>query len=136
MKEARVGSDDGAAWRGFRNRLEVGQLVDGVVIEHRPLGAFVDIGNPHLLGLVEVASLDEVPGSRPGRKEAIYPAVGTRIRAVFLGFGNPTGRQPRLRLRQSAVRAADASKDAMIAALRAKITEVRARLARSGGASV
>jgi hypothetical protein len=32
-------------------------------------------------------------------------------------------------------RTSDASKDAMIAALRAKITEVRARLARSGDAS-
>ncbi len=103
-----MGDDDDATWRDFHNHLEVGQFVDGVVVEHRPFGMFVDIGSPRFLGLVELPSMDEAPRSRPGRKEIIRPAVGTRIKAVFVGFASPNGRQPRLHTRQSALRAAEA----------------------------
>ena len=108
MKEAHRGDDDDSTWRNSRNRLEVGLLVGGVIVEHHPFGMFVNIGNSRFLGLVELPSMDEALGSGPGQEGVIHPAVGTRIKAIFIGFASPDGRQPRLRVRQSALGAAEA----------------------------
>ncbi len=100
------GNMDDRAWKTFREQFEVGQLVEGIVVEHRPFGTFVDIGSPRFLALVELPSMESMPGSRPGSKEVLWPAIGSRIEAVFLGFANPDGRQPRLLARQKALQAA------------------------------
>lgn len=103
-----MGNEDDALWRDFHNHLEIGQIVDGMVVEHRPFGMFVDIGSPRFLGLVNLPSMDDGPASRSGRKEVIRPIVGTQIRSVILGFGTHDGRQPRLSVRRSVLQAAEA----------------------------
>lgn len=92
-------SDD-AAWQDFRAWFDIGQLVDDMIVEHRPFGVFVDIGHPQFLGLVELRNMEPASESRPGHKAVMWPAIGTRIKAVLIAFGNHDGHQPRLRLRQ------------------------------------
>lgn len=83
-------------WLAFRGHFEVGQLIEGVVLEHQPFGFFVDIGNVHFPGLVDLPP-----------RNIEWPAVGTRVKAVFLGFANPDGHQARLSIRPSRVREAE-----------------------------
>lgn len=76
-----------------------GQVVNGVVIEHRLFGTFVDLGDSRWPGLVHLLSLSDDPSSsKPSR-----PPVGSRLTCVLLGF---SGQQPRLSLRPSHLRAA------------------------------
>jgi predicted RNA-binding protein with RPS1 domain len=73
--------------------LRPGQLVDALVVEHKPFGIFVDIGEDEL-GVVVITMIEDdstIPNPQ-------LPPVGSRIEAVFLGYSGP-GRQPRLSLR-------------------------------------
>src|SRR5947209_5514105 len=97
VTEASMADDDAAAWQDVRNRLVIDQLIDGVVVEHRTFGMFVDIGNPPVLALAESASRDEargtlptvsLPGSRgidmvsSSRGRCALIAVGDRVSAL------------------------------------------------------
>jgi predicted RNA-binding protein with RPS1 domain len=73
--------------------LTPGQLVSGTVIEHRPFGVFIDIGEDEP-GVAVITMIEDEP--RP--QTPAFPAVGSAVDAVFLGFSGP-GRQPRLSLR-------------------------------------
>lgn len=78
--------------------LAVGQIVSGVVTESRVFGVFVEIGEPEPGLLLVDALSDSEPSS--AALDAL-PQVGSRIRAVFLGYGAPGGTQPRLSTRPS-----------------------------------
>ena len=79
------------------SELTPGQLVSGVVVEHRPFGVFIDIGEDEP-GVVVITMIEDEP--RPRTPE--LPPVGTAVEAAFLGFSGP-GRQPRLSLRPTDV---------------------------------
>jgi hypothetical protein len=87
-------------WKAFRERFEEGQLVEGIVVRHEPYGMFVDLGHPRFLALVHLSSMEPLPAS-PG---FIRPAVGSRIRAVYLGIYH---QEPQLRSRATALRAVE-----------------------------
>jgi len=91
---------DESLWRVFRDRFEVGQLVEGIVVKHAPFGVFVDIGNPLFPALAEWFHNDLRTVSRP--------AIGYLLRAVVIDLSNAERRQMRLWVHPSALRAADA----------------------------
>lgn len=70
-----------------------GELVEGVVVSHEAYGVFVDVDECES-GLVVITLIDDEP--RPPLLQ--FPAVGSTVRAVFLGYAVP-GNQPRLSLR-------------------------------------
>jgi ribosomal protein S1 len=80
--------------------LRQGQLVDGLVVEHKPFGVFVDIGEDEL-GAVVITMMEDDPVI----PDPQFPPVGSRIEAVFLGHSGP-GRQPRLSTRPMDLRQA------------------------------
>ena len=87
---------DKSEWRVFRDRLEMGQLVDGMVVQHAPFGMVVDIGNPLFPALAELPGMESLPGPRPGTKDVVRPAVGRCIKAVVVDLSNAERRQLRL----------------------------------------
>jgi predicted RNA-binding protein with RPS1 domain len=80
------------------SELRPGQLVTGIVIEHQPFGAFIEIGEDEP-GLALITMLEDEPRSRT----PALPPIGSHVEAVFLGFSGPS-RQPRLSLRPMEVR--------------------------------
>ena len=80
--------------------LRSGQLVRGVVLEHRHFGVFIDIGEEEP-ALAVVTMLQDEPRSR----DPALPPVGSSVEAVFLGYSGP-GQQARLSLRPSDLSAA------------------------------
>jgi hypothetical protein len=90
----------------FQGRFESGQLVEGIVVHHAPFGMFVDLGNPHFPALAELPGMESLPGSQPGTKEIIWPAVGSHIKAVVVMPFSPEKHQLRLLVRPTALRAA------------------------------
>lgn len=80
--------------------LHPGQIVSGVVVEHRHYGVHVEIGEAEP-GVAVITMLEVDPRSRDPR----FPAVGERVESVFLGYSGP-GRQPRLSLRSADLEAA------------------------------
>ena len=79
------------------DRHRQGDLVTGVVVEHRHFGCFVDIGDDEL-AVAMITMLDDDPGS-PGRPPP-FPPVGSTVEVVMLGYSGP-GHQPRISLRPS-----------------------------------
>jgi ribosomal protein S1 len=77
--------------------LRPGQLVSGVVTEHRDFGAFIEIGEDEP-ALALMTMLEDEPRSRTPE----FPPIGSEVEAVFLGFSGPS-RQPRLSLRPTDV---------------------------------
>lgn len=73
--------------------LRPGQIVRGVVIEHRHFGVFIDIGKSEP-GVAVITMIEDEPRSR----DPDLPPVGETVEAVFLGYSGP-GQQPRLSLR-------------------------------------
>jgi ribosomal protein S1 len=73
--------------------LSPGRLVDGLVVEHKPFGILVDIGEDEL-GVVVITMMEDDPAI----PNPPFPPVGSKIEAVFLGYSGPT-RQPRLSMR-------------------------------------
>ena len=105
--------------RALRERYRVGQIVEGAVVEHREFGIFLDLGDPDCLGVVLVPMIEDPPSTRRHRTDTpppvspgqvrlypwypAYPAVGSVVRCVLMGFATlATGRaQPRLSMRPS-----------------------------------
>lgn len=85
------------------SRLSPGQLVTGVVVEHRHFGVLVDIAEVEL-AVALITMLEDEPRSR----EPVMPAVGDMVEGVFLGYSGP-GHQPRISLRPGDVEEARAA---------------------------
>lgn len=103
----------------LRERYEVGQVVEGTVVDHREFGVFVDVGSPECLGVVLLPNIeDTAPPNRdapadprplaPGEVRLhpwypIYPPIGSTVRCVLFGFAalNSGQTQPRLSMRPS-----------------------------------
>src|SRR5690349_3582128 len=90
----------------FQSSFESGQLVEGTVVHHAPFGIFVDLGNPRFPALAELPGMESLPGSQPGTKEIVWPAVGSHIKAVVVMPFSPEKQQLRLLIRSTALRAA------------------------------
>jgi hypothetical protein len=84
------------------SELRPGQLVTGVVTEHRTFGVFVDVGEEEP-GVALITMLEDEPRS----PDPVFPAVGSRVEGVFLGYSGP-GRQPRISLRPADIKSARA----------------------------
>jgi ribosomal protein S1 len=80
--------------------LRPGQIIRGVVVEHRHFGVFIDIGESEPAVAV-ITMLEDEPRSR----DPVMPPIGADVEAVFLGYSGP-GRQARLSLRLGDVNAA------------------------------
>lgn len=84
-------------------KLHAGDIVNGTVSQLRPFGAFIDLDYSSHVGLVELLSIHD----DPRRKVTELPAVGSRVRAVFLGFGGGKGTDLRLSMQPSRLAAAE-----------------------------
>jgi predicted RNA-binding protein with RPS1 domain len=82
------------------SNLSPGQLVSAIVVEHKPFGIFVDLGEDELGVVVITMIKDDSTIPNPP-----FPALGSQIEAVFLGYSGP-GKQPRLSLRPMDLRKA------------------------------
>jgi hypothetical protein len=80
-----------------------GELVTGVVTEHRHFGVFIDIGDEEPAVAV-ITMLDDEPKTPPTR-----PDIGTTVEGVFLGYAGP-GHQPRISLRPGDIRDAQSQR--------------------------
>ncbi len=105
--------------RSLRERYRVGQIVEGVVAEHREFGIFVDLGDPNCLGVVLLPMIEDAPPASRRQNDTphslsqgqvslhtgfpAYPAIGSTVRCVLNGFATlATGNaQPRLSMRPS-----------------------------------
>jgi ribosomal protein S1 len=81
----------------------VGDLVTGVVTEHRNFGVFIDIGDEEPAVAV-ITMLDDEP-----KTPATWPDIGTTVEGVFLGYSGP-GHQPRISLRPGDIRDAQSQR--------------------------
>ena len=72
---------DKQKWNAMKAELRIGQLVDGVVIRHESYGAFVDVGLG-FDGLIQITDFKDAGVMSPDE----YPKIGSKIRAVVLGF--------------------------------------------------
>lgn len=112
--------------RSLRRRYQVGQIVEGVVVEHREFGIFLNLGDPDCLGVVLLPMIEDPPAPRRRRTDTppplapgqvrlypsypAYPPLGSTVRCVLNGFAtmNSGCAQPRLSMRASDLqRAAD-----------------------------
>ena len=50
---------DGDNGRALREQIRPGQIVEGIVVDHREFGGFADLGGPDCLGLVELPNIDD-----------------------------------------------------------------------------
>jgi ribosomal protein S1 len=67
-------------WAQFERAFTPGQLVEGVVVAHRPFGILVDIGNPRFLSVVLLPSFEDDPQSM----NPTLPAIGSMVKTVSL----------------------------------------------------
>jgi hypothetical protein len=91
---------EASRWDEAKRRFPVGSRVQGTVVDHRPFGIFVDVGDPVALGLVSITDFcDE------GRMTVEqYPPIGSSIEAVVLGHTNDGRKQIWLGLKPSQLR--------------------------------
>ena len=103
--------------QAIRARYRVGQIIKCVLVEYRPFGMFVDLGDLNCLGLVELPMIEDRPTimhSQPAAASSpndvrpypwypACPAIGATVECVLIGFATlATGRaQPRLSMRRS-----------------------------------
>jgi len=78
-----------------------GDIVTGVVVEHRHFGVFLDIGDEEP-ALAVITMIEDDPRATP-----MLPPVSTSVEGVLLGYAGP-GHQPRLSLRPSDIHQARA----------------------------
>ena len=76
-------------WEETKHRIKLGSRLQGVVIEHKPFGIFVDIGDPVAIGLVQIIDFrDEAPMIADD-----YPALGSIVEAIIIGFTDARRKQ-------------------------------------------
>lgn len=69
------------SWNHLKNLLHVGQIVEGIVLQHEPFGIFVDVGYAYK-GIVQITDFKD-SGVMTSDE---YPDIGQRVSAVILGF--------------------------------------------------
>ena len=80
-----------------------GDLVTGVVTEHRHFGVFIDIGDVEpAVAVITMIEDDQ-------RTIPTLPRIGATVEGVFLGYAGP-GHQPRISLRPSDIWAAQSQR--------------------------
>ena len=72
----------GDSWEYIKENLKIGSHVFGHVLCHEPYGFFVSISGNNFQGLVQITDIKDDERVFP----ADYPAIGTYIEAVVLGF--------------------------------------------------
>lgn len=69
------------SWDNLKKLLQVGQIIEGVVLQHEPFGIFVDLGYDYQ-GVVQITDFKDSGVMTPDQ----YPDIGQSITAVVLGF--------------------------------------------------
>lgn len=95
QKQQKFHAETAERWTALKNRLQIGQVVEGVVQHREPFGIFVDLGED-FVGLVEVVCLPFPPGKAIDVDD--YPEVGETVQARVLQFVD-SNRQIRLTMR-------------------------------------
>ena len=70
-------------------RYQSGQFVQGRVEYHAPFGVFTDVEEPAVKGLIKI--LDFL--GEGVMTEAMYPELGTLLRAIVVGYNESNGRE-------------------------------------------
>lgn len=69
-------------WQRIKQQLFVGATLEGVVLEHKPFGIFLDIGQEQILGLIQIVDFN----SQGRMEQTQYPAIGAKISCKVLGY--------------------------------------------------
>jgi ribosomal protein S1 len=88
---------DNANWIHLKSKYKLGQFVLGKVDFHAPFGVFVNLDDPVVKGLIKIPDfLDE------GVMQAeMYPAIGTTVGAVVVGYNESNQQEVYLSARPS-----------------------------------
>jgi ribosomal protein S1 len=73
---------DKPGWEAVKVAFPIGTRVRGTVVQHAPYGVFVDVPGIPFKGLVQITDFRDSGRMTP----AEYPAVGSVVEAVVLGF--------------------------------------------------
>lgn len=69
------------SWNNLKKRLQIGQIIEGIVLQHEPFGIFVDVGYDYQ-GIVQITDFKDSGVMTLDQ----YPDIGQRVSAVILGF--------------------------------------------------
>jgi len=69
------------SWEDLKNKIKVGTLLKGIVVEHKPYGIYLDIGYNYR-GLIQITDFKDYEIMTVDE----YPNKGDEIEAVVLGF--------------------------------------------------
>jgi ribosomal protein S1 len=69
-------------WSQVKSTYRLGQMIYGQVEHHAPFGIFVNIGDQQVRGVVQITDFVDSGDMIP----AMYPNIGSPIRAVVLGY--------------------------------------------------
>jgi len=72
----------GDIWNEIMTDYPIGSVIKGKIEYHAPFGVFVDVGHPILKGLIQIIDFLDEGRMTPDQ----YPALGTEISAVVLGY--------------------------------------------------
>jgi ribosomal protein S1 len=69
-------------WEQIKSEYKLGRFIQGKVEHHTPFGAFIDIGEPGVKGLIKIPDfLDEGVMT-----QEMYPAIGDSVGAIIVGY--------------------------------------------------
>lgn len=73
---------DSQLWSEIKSKYKLNKLICGIVEAHTPFGVFVDIGDIHAKGIIQITDfLDD------GRMiPEMYPDIGSSVGAVVVGY--------------------------------------------------
>jgi ribosomal protein S1 len=69
-------------WDQVKNRYQIGKLIYGKVLFHKPFGVFVDIGDEIVKGIIQIPDFLDSDAMTP----EMYPEIGSPIGAVVVGY--------------------------------------------------
>ena len=66
----------------FLQQYQVGDFIEGTVIQHQQFGVFLDLNVPPILGLVRIVSFKNQGPMSP----ELLPRIGTKVRGIITDF--------------------------------------------------
>jgi hypothetical protein len=90
---------DEQTWYSIKAKYPIGAFVRGKVIQHRPFGIFLDIGEPGVRGLVRIVDFVDVGEMR----EDLYPPIGAIVGGIIYENTNSTNSQINITTKPSVI---------------------------------
>lgn len=69
-------------WNEIKSKYQLGKLIYGIVEAHTPFGVFVDIGDIHAKGIIQITDFLDDGRMTP----EMYPDIGSSVGAVVVGY--------------------------------------------------